>query len=177
MQSGMFTLSEDYATGFYGNAVLGDTFDTSKLYSWYLKRNGNMLNYDPNYECEIYVMQFDDKALSEIREMLMVIYPYGYDEVYNLMIKSIRGELWECMRDDGKYIASGTFGTHYIDGREVNIYVSYGLSHMAVKVRKAGYVNPDTPKVFDEATIADLTSRAREYYRFKDRDFNYEGTK
>ena len=83
---------------------------------------------------------------------------------FDLMMKSIKAELWECLRDNAGYLASGTFGTHYIDGREVNIYVKYGLGNMTITVNKLGYVNPEKPRELDAATIADMTKEAKNYY-------------
>ena len=133
--------------------------------AWFVKRNVNTMKYCGNhYDCEIYVRRFDEKTLSEIREALMVIYPKGYDNVYDLMLKSIKAELWECLRENAGYLASGTFGTHYIDDREVSIFVQYGLSSMTISINKPGYVNPEKPMELSDAQIADLTTEAKKFY-------------
>lgn len=94
--------------------------------AWFVKQNVNTMKYcGDHYDCEIYVRRFDEKTLAEVREVLMIIYPTGYDTVYDLMLKSIKAELWECLRENAGYLASGTFGTHYIDDREVSIFVQY----------------------------------------------------
>lgn len=133
--------------------------------AWFVKRNVNTMKYcGDHYDCEIYARKFDEKTLSEIREALMVIYPTGYDNVYDLMLKSIKAELWECLRENAGYLASGTFGTHYIDGREVSIFVQYGLSSMTISINKPGYVNPEKPMELNDAQIADLTTEAKKFY-------------
>ena len=133
--------------------------------AWFVKRNANTMKYcGDHYDCEIYVRRFDEKTLAEVREVLMIIYPTGYDTVYDLMLKSIKAELWECLRENAGYLASGTFGTHYIDGREVSIYVQYGLSYMTIGVNKPGYINPDKPMELSDAQIADLTNEAKKFY-------------
>ena len=163
--SGLFTMSNDAESGYKGCLVYADSFDPSKVPAWYVKQDANMMEYCADeYDCEIYVTKFDVKPLAEIREVLMIIYPTGYDKVYDLMMKSIKAELWECLRDNACYLASGTFGTHYIDGREVNIYVKYGLGSMTITVNKLGYVNPENPLELDAATIADMTKEAKNYY-------------
>lgn len=163
--SGLFTMSNDTASGYKGCMVYADSFDTAKIPAWYVKQDANMLQYCADeYDCEIYVTKFDTKTLNEIREALMIIYPTGYDKVYDLMMKSIKAELWECLRDNAGYLASGTFGTHYIDGREVNIYVKYGLGNMTITVNKLGYVNPEKPLELDTQTIVDMTKEAKNYY-------------
>ena len=163
--SGLFTMSNDTASGYKGCMVYADSFDTAKIPAWYVKQDANMMEYCADeYDCEIYVTKFDAKTLAEIREALMIIYPTGYDKVYDLMMKSIKAELWECLRDNAGYLASGTFGTHYIDGREVNIYVKYGLGNMTITVNKLGYVNPEKPLELDAQTIADMTKEAKNYY-------------
>ena len=73
--------------------------------AWFVKQNANTMKYcGDHYDCEIYARKFDEKTLSEIREALMVIYPTGYDNVYELMLKSIKAELWECLRENAGYL-------------------------------------------------------------------------
>ena len=133
--------------------------------SWFVKRNANTMKYcGDHYNCEIYVRRFDEKTLAEVREVLMAIYPTGYDTVYDLMLKSIKAELWECLRENAGYLASGTLGTHYIDDREVSIFVQYGLSSMTIAINKPGYVNPEKPMELSDAQIADLTTEAKKFY-------------
>ncbi|MBO5127976.1 MAG: copper amine oxidase N-terminal domain-containing protein, partial [Clostridia bacterium] len=79
MMSGMFTKSDDQDSGYYGCAVLGNSFDTSKIPDWYVKQNRNKLQYNADsYECEIRVEEFDAKTLTEIKNVLMIVYPNGY---------------------------------------------------------------------------------------------------
>ena len=165
MMSGMFTKSEDTESGYYGCAVLGNNFDTTKIPDWYVKQNPNKLQYNADsYECEIRVEEFDAGTLAEIKDVLMIIYPSGYNIVYDLMMQSIKGELWETFRDNEGGINSGTWGTHYIDGREVNIHVGYGPTDMTITVNKVGYYNPECPLKLDADTIADLTAEAKKDY-------------
>ena len=133
--------------------------------AWFVKQNANTMKYcGDHYDCEIYVRRFDEKTLAEVREVLMIIYPTGYDTVYDLMLKSIKAELWECLRENAGYLASGTFGTHYVDNREVSIFVQYGLSYMTIGVNKPGYINPYKPMELSDAQIADLTTEAKKFY-------------
>lgn len=133
--------------------------------AWFVKRNANTMKYcGDHYDCDIYVRRFDEKTLAEVREVLMIIYPTGYDTVYDLMLKSIKAELWECLRENAGYLASGTFGTHYIDDREVSIYVQYGLSYMTIGINKPGYVNPEKPMELSDSQISDLTTEAKKFY-------------
>lgn len=165
MMSGMLTKSDDMESGYYGCAVLGNSFDTSKIPDWYVKQNPGKLQYNADsYECEIRVEEFDAQTLAEIKDVLMIIYPSGYNIVYDLMMQSIKGELWETFRDNEGGINSGTWGTHYIDGREVNIHVGYGLTNMTITVNKVGYYNPERPLKLDADTIADLTAEAKKDY-------------
>ena len=133
--------------------------------AWFVKRNVNTMKYcGDHYDCEIYVRRFDEKTLAEVQEVLMIIYQTGYDTVYDLMLKSIKAELWECLRENAGYLASGTFGTHYVDNREVSIFVQYGLSSMTIAINKLGYVNPEKPMELNEAKIAGLTTEAKKFY-------------
>ena len=145
------------------SGILPMKYDESA--AWFVKQNANTMKYcGDHYDCEIYVRRFDEKTLAEVREVLMIIYPTGYDTVYDLMLKSIKAELWECLRENVGYLASGTFGAHYIDGREVSIYVQYGLSYMTIGINKPGYVNPEKPMELSDAQIADLTTEAKKFY-------------
>ena len=133
--------------------------------AWFVKQNVNTMKYcGDHYDCEIYVRRFDEKTLAEVQEVLMIIYQTGYDTVYDLMLKSIKAELWECLRENAGYLASGTFGTHYVDNREVSIFVQYGLSSMTIAINKLGYVNPEKPMELNEAKIAGLTTEAKKFY-------------
>lgn len=139
--------------------------ESDESVAWFVKRNVNTMKYCGDYyDCEIYVRRFDEKTLAEVREVLMIIYQTGYDTVYDLMLKSIKAELWECLRENAGYLASGTFGTHYVDNREVSIFVQYGLSSMTIAINKPGYVNPEKPMELNDAQIADLTTEAKKFY-------------
>jgi len=165
MMSDLFSISEDMDSGYFGCAVLKNASDTTQIPDWYVKQSKNKLqNGDGSYECEIRVEEFDAETLAEIKEMLMIVYPTGYNTVYDLMMKSIKGELWETFRDNEGGVNSGTWGTHYIDGREVNIFVGYSLTHMTININKVGYYNPERPLELDAQTIADLTNSAKEDY-------------
>ena len=145
------------------SGILPMKYDESA--AWFVKQNANTMKYcGDHYDCEIYVRRFDEKTLAEVREVLMIIFPTGYDTVYDLMLKSIKAELWECLRENAGYLASGTFGTHYIDDREVSIFVQYGLSSMTISINKPGYVNPEKPMELSDAQIADLTNEAKKFY-------------
>ena len=133
--------------------------------AWFVKQNANTMKYcGDHYDCEIYVRRFDEKTLAEVREVLMIIYPTGYDTVYDLMLKSIKAELWECLRENAGYLASGTFGTHYVDNREVSIFIQYGLSSMTIAINKPGYINPERPMELSDTQTADLTTEAKKFY-------------
>lgn len=145
------------------SGILPMKYDESA--AWFVKQNANTMKYcGDHYDCEIYVRRFDEKTLAEVREVLMIIYPTGYDTVYDLMLKSIKAELWECLRENAGYLASGTFGTHYVDNREVSIFIQYGLSSMTIAINKPGYVNPEKPMELNDAQIADLTTEAKKFY-------------
>lgn len=91
----------------------------------------------------------------EIREVLKVAYPTKYADVYDLVMKSIRQELWETYNSEDGYWdnCSGTFGTHYMDGREVNIYYAYNNTSLTIYINPLGYVNPATPTALSEKEI------------------------
>ena len=73
-------------------------------------------------------------------------------------MKTIREEIFE---NKGILPAtiSGTYGTHYIDNREVHINKLYSTLHIAIQIKDAGYVNNKKPepysKEFLESLIAD----------------------
>lgn len=165
--SGQFAFDDDPARGFGGCGVLGQTFHEDQYWKWHIKRDANFYAQDDAYDCEVYVDSFDAQTLAEVKDFLKLAYPTGYGEVYDLFLRAVKGELWECLREGVPYLASGTFGTHYIDGREVEIHVAYGLPYAIITINRPGYVNPETPMQMRDEDIAALTAEAKKVYLLK----------
>ena len=87
-------------------------------------------------------------------------YPTGHKEVSTLMLKTLRGEIWETYMEwfpATVGIKPGTAGCRYIDGREVNMRADGNLHRMYIQVNTVGHINPDKPKVLDAETIRIMT--------------------
>ena len=79
----------------------------------------------------------------------MTFYPTGYEEVYDILMKTIREEIFE---NNGLMPStiSGTFGYRYIDNREVHINKLFSTLNIEIQIKDAGYVNPQKPILFPE---------------------------
>lgn len=165
--SGTLTLIENSSTGYYG-CLVKNPEEVNDMPRWLMKQNSNMLNYGvEQYDSEIKIHKYDEKTLKEVHDILMIVYPTGYEEVYDMLMRAIKGELWECLVEGTPYLATGTFGTHYIDNREVVIYAAYGLPYVSITINKPGYVNPDKPITLTEETVSELTKEAKNNYPLK----------
>ena len=89
-----------------------------------------------------------------------ILYPTGHKEVSALMLKTLRGEIWETYMEwfpASMGIKPGTAGCRYIDGREVNMRADGNFHRMYMQVNTVGHVNPDKPKVLDAETTRIMT--------------------
>ena len=114
----------------------------------------------PDFDCGIVVSDYSKETRDQVAEVLEILYPTGYKEVETLMLKTLRGEIWETYMEwfpASMGIKPGTAGCRYIDGREVNMRVDGNQHRLYMQVNTVGHVNPDKPKVLDETTVKGLT--------------------
>ena len=114
----------------------------------------------PDYDCGIVVADYSKTTRDQVAKVFEILYPTGHKEVTSLMLKTLRGEIWETYMEwfpATVGIKPGTAGCRYIDGREVNIRADGNLHRMYMQVNTVGHVNLDKPKVLDAETIRIIT--------------------
>jgi len=114
----------------------------------------------PDYDCGIVVADYSKITRDQVAKVFEMLYPTGHKEVSALMLKTLRGEIWETYMEwfpASMGIKPGTAGWRYIDGREVNMRADGNQDRMYMQVNTVGHVNPDKPKVLDETTVKGLT--------------------
>jgi len=114
----------------------------------------------PDFDCGIVVADYSKTTRDQVAKVFEILYPIGHKEVSVLMLKMLRGEIWETYMDwfpASMGIKPGTAGCRYIDGREVNMRADGNLHRMYMQVNTVGHVNPDKPKVLDAETIRIMT--------------------
>ena len=115
---------------------------------------------EPGYDCSILMTSYGKETRDQVLELLKVIYPTGYQEVMDLIVKSIRQEIWEYgwENSDGIPLA-GTMGVRYIDGREVYLIMRSDYVSLTIHIRDVGVVNPNVYVPWPEETIEYWTNQ------------------
>ena len=114
----------------------------------------------PDFDCGIVVADYSKATRDQVAKVFEMLYPTGHKEVSALMLKTLRGEIWETYMEWFPATVSnkpGTAGCRYIDGREVNMRAVGNLHRLYMQVNTVGHVNPDKPQVLDEETIRIMT--------------------
>ena len=114
----------------------------------------------PSKDCIVCVTAYDGTTLAQIRNIIEMVYPTGYEEVTALMMQTLRGEIWETRMDwhpAGFMTPPGTVGKQYYDQREVSMTVNGNMHTFSLKVNTVGYVNPDKPVMLDANAIKSMT--------------------
>ena len=170
-QSDLFYECTTYESEHYGHLVLKSNYteltdaQIAAKTKWCIKRDKDMLEqYSDAYDCELYATGYDAAVRSQLKDVLMILYPYEYHEANDIMMKTLRGEIWETFRDNVPLMMSGTWGTRYLDERAVHMAAGYGLTYFVIEIGKAGYVNPEKPLELSQETLNDLITEARKFY-------------
>lgn len=97
------------------------------------------------------------KTRHDVKDLLMTFYPTGHEEVYDILMKTIREEIFE---NDGitPGTISGTYGTRYIDNREVHINKLYSTNHISIHVKDIDYINSQKPELYPQDFLEHLIS-------------------
>ena len=114
----------------------------------------------PDFDCGIVVADYSKTTREQVSKVFEILYPIGHKEVSTLMLKTLRGEIWETYMEWFPATVGnkpGTAGCRYIDGREVNMRAVDNLHRLYMQVNTVGHVNPDKPKVLDAETIRIVT--------------------
>lgn len=177
-QSGLFwrydTGDNEYLVWKADYATQAEASDPAAYHSWWIERPtdpSTLVN--GSFDCSIVMKTFYPEELAQVRDMLYTPYPTRSAEAYELMMQTICGELWEnCWQEDSEWyplyaampVTSGTFGTRYLDDREVEMNTGENCTRFTVNLSREGAVNPETPRRLSEDEIRFHTAEAKENY-------------
>lgn len=117
----------------------------------------------PENNCTINIRILEKKYIDQVAELLYILYPTTQSEAYDIMMQVVREQLWECsykFSDKIMYLTvgegkgPGTFGTHYLDNRHVEMYRDYNCTRLDIIVSDEGFVYPYTPRELTAEEIA-----------------------
>ena len=97
---------------------------------------------------------FGKETRDQVLELLKVVYPTGYAEVMDLVVKTLRQEIWEYRWGySNETPTAGTMGVRYIDGREVYIVMRNDLANLTIHIKDKGVVNPVVSQPWPQETV------------------------
>lgn len=170
-QSELFYECTTYESQHYGHLVLKSNYTAltdsqiAEKTKWFIRRDSDMLKYyADSYDCELYAKDYSLKTREQIKDVISVLYPYEYEEANEIMLKTMRGDIWETLRENVPLLISGTWGTRYLDGRTVHMVAGYGLTYFGIQIDTIGYVNPEKPMALTEEQIKDMSAEAKKFY-------------
>ncbi len=153
---------------------LAEASAPSTYHSWWIEApvdKSILLN--QSLDCSIMMRTFGKEELAQVRDMLFTPYATKSAEVYDLLLLSVKGELWETFYQETSELYplfsamppySGTFGTRYLDNREVEILVNSTCTEFTMNLSAEGYVNPETPRKLTQSEIDFYTGEAKKHY-------------
>jgi hypothetical protein len=154
--------------------ALEQASDPSAYHSWWIETTidkSTLLNEE--FDCAIVMRTFYEEDLIQVRDMLFTPYPTANSTAYEYMMQTITGEIWETFyREDSEWYPmysaigtrSGTFGKHYLDNREVEMYAENNGTQFILNISNEGYVNSETPKQLSQSEINFYTAEAKKHY-------------
>ena len=177
-QSGLFwaysTPANDYLVWRDNYKTAEEASDPENFNAWWIERpkdKSDLLN--GSLDCSIVARTFEAETLAQIKDMFYSVYPTRYADACDLMMDSIRGELWQTFYEEDSELyplfsamppRSGTFGSYYFDNREVEMYVNETCTRLMINVNAEGYENPDIPRTLTDEEIAFYTEQAKQSY-------------
>ena len=177
-QSGLFwaysTPANDYLVWRDNYETLEEASDPENFNAWWIERprdKSDLLN--GSLDCSIVARTFEPETLAQIRDMFYSVYPTRYADAYDLMMASVKGELWQTFYEEDSELyplfsamppRSGTFGSYYFDNREVEMYVNSTCTRLIVSVNGEWAENPEIPRALTEEEIAFYTEQAKQSY-------------
>ena len=152
-KSSKYEVNAEWESELYLKSSLSELTDEACLGSdWVVYRSatyypGGRIQRENGQDLVITILRPHLKARHEIKEILMTFYPTGHEEVYDILMKTIREEIYE---NNGilPSTISGTFGTRYIDNREIHINKAYSSLYISIQLKDAGYINLKKPSLY-----------------------------
>ena len=155
-------------------ATLADASNPTTYHSWWIESTidkSTLVNQE--LDCSIVMRTFNIEELEQVRDMLFTPFPTTSGSAYEYMMQTITGELWETFyREDSEWYPlysavatrSGTFGKHYLDKREVEMYCNNTCTQFVLNISNEGYINPEIPKALSKREIDFYTTEAKKRY-------------
>ena len=177
-QSGLFwnyeTDSSEYLVWKDKYSTLAEASNPSNFDSWWIecpKDKSNLEN--QSLDCTIIMREFAKDDLAQVKGMFYTIYPTKVSEAYDLMMQTVTGEIWQTFYSEESewyplYEAmparSGTFGTYYLDDRQVEMYCNNTCTRLTIQISEEGYENPEEPRMLTDEEIEFYTEQAKNNY-------------
>ena len=177
-QSGLFwnyeTDSSEYLVWKDKYRTLAEASNPSNFDSWWIERPKDKSNLEnQSLDCTIIMREFAKDDLVQVKDMFYTIYPTKVNEAYNLMMQTVTGEIWQTFYTEESewyplYEAmparSGSFGTYYLDDRQVEMYCNNTCTRLTIQISEEGYENPEEPRILSEEEIEFYTAQAKNSY-------------
>ncbi len=153
---------------------LADASSPTAYHGWWIQSpvdKSILLN--QSLDCSIMMRTFGKEELAQVRDMLFTPYATKSAEAYELLLLSVKGELWETFYPESSELyplfsampaRSGTFGTRYLDNREVEITVNSTCTEFTMNISAEGYVNPEMPRKLSQSEKEFYTAEAKRSY-------------
>ena len=128
---------------------------------------------NPDADCSIVMKSFLPEDLAQVRSLFYMIYPTRYDDACDILMRTIKGEIWQTFYEESSrwyplYAAmpprSGTFGSHYYDDREVEMYCNSTCTEVRIQISAEGHANPEIPRTLTAEEIEFYTAQAKQKY-------------
>mgnify|MGYP003319218900 CR=1 FL=1 len=158
---------DDYRT-------LADASAPTNYHDWWIERElDKSILLNQSLDCTVMMKAFTAEDLRQVKDMLFTAYPTQYREAYDIMMQTITGEVWETFYPETSELyplysavapRSGTFGTTYLDGREVEMYMDYNGITFTMNLSAEGYKDPEKPIKLSDSEIALYTKEAKNRY-------------
>ncbi len=154
--------------------TLAEASAPNTYHSWWIETpvdRTNLMNQE--CDCAIIMKTFNKEELVNVRDLLYAAYPTESSKVYDIMMDTITGELWETFYKESselyqlyaaKPASSGTFGTRYCDNREVKMSCNDTCTKFILSLNEEGFVNPETSQELSQSEIDFYTAEAKKYY-------------
>ncbi len=177
-QSGLFwnyeTDSKEYLVWKENYATLAEASNVENFDAWWIERVKDKSTLDnQSLDCTIVMRTFNPEELGQVKDLFYTVYPTRVAEASDLLMKTICGELWQTFYpEDSEWYplysampaTSGTFGTYYLDNRQVEMYCNNTCTRVTIHISEEGYENPDEPRILTEDEIKFHTEQAKSRY-------------
>ena len=168
------TSENDYLVWKADYKTLADASAPTVYHSWWIEaQRDRSILMNESLDCSIVMRTFGKDELAQVRDMLFTPYPTESEKVYGILMDTVKGDIWETFyREDSELYPlfsqmparSGTFGTRYLDGREVEMYTNSTCTEFVMNISAEGYVNPETPRTLSADEIVFYTAQAKNNY-------------